>query len=180
MKIKYCIALLAGAFVLPTTAIAQQAADDQMQNCPMHKQHTATDHHAVVEDHGDKAMGFSHTTTTHHFRLSPTGGNIEVTANDAQGKADQAAIRSHLTTIADQFAKGDFSTPMFVHDGVPPGTATMKLLKEKIRYKYEEIPNGARVHIESNDPVALAAIHDFLRFQITEHKTGDSVVMESH
>jgi hypothetical protein len=54
----------------------------------------------------------------------------------------------------------------------------MQLLKTKIRYHYEETPSGARVRIESEDPVALAAIHDFLRFQISEHQTGDS--QESH
>lgn len=55
----------------------------------------------------------------------------------------------------------------------------MKLLKAKIRYKYEEISSGGRVLIESGDPAALAAIHDFLRFQISEHQTGDSVVVEA-
>jgi hypothetical protein len=51
----------------------------------------------------------------------------------------------------------------------------MKLLKADIHYRYEEIPAGGKVRIESKDPVALAAIHDFLRFQITEHGTGDSI-----
>jgi hypothetical protein len=73
------------------------------------------------------------------------------------------------------FTNGDFSTPMFIHDGVPPGTTTMKLLKAAIHYRYEEMPSGGRVCIETEDPVAVAAIQDFLRFQITEHKTGDSV-----
>jgi hypothetical protein len=77
------------------------------------------------------------------------------------------------------FGNGDFSTPLFIHDGAPPGVTTMKLLKAKIRYKYEEISSGGRVLIESGDPAALAAIHDFLRFQISEHQTGDSVVVEA-
>src|SRR6266853_1547482 len=66
-------------------------------------------------------------------------------------------------------------TPMSVHDGVPPGATTMKLLKAKIQYRYEEIPTGGNMRIESKDPVALAAILNFLRFQITEHGTGDSL-----
>ena len=73
------------------------------------------------------------------------------------------------------FANGDFSTPMFVHDGIPPGVTTMRLMKSDIHYTYEEIPMGGRVRIKSDNPVAVAAIHDFLRFQISEHQTGDSV-----
>jgi len=46
--------------------------------------------------------------------------------------------RSHLSHIAQMFANGDFSTPMFMHDGVPPGATTMKLMKSAIHYTYEE------------------------------------------
>ena len=123
-------------------------------------------------------MGFSHDATTHHFRMAPDGGVIEVTANYANDKTSTEAIRSHLSHIAVMFGNGDFSTPMFVHDGVPPGVTTMKLLKAAIRYQYEEISYGGRVRIESSDPIALAAIHDFLRFQISDHQTGDSVEAE--
>jgi hypothetical protein len=33
------------------------------------------------------------------------------------------------------------------------------------------------VSIESDDRVAVAAIHDFLRFQISEHQTGDPLTL---
>ena len=79
----------------------------------------------------------------------------------------------HLGHIAKLFGDGDFSIPMFVHDGIPPGVTSMKLLKEKIDYTYEQIDGGGRVSIGSRDPLARAAIHDFLRFQITDHGTGD-------
>jgi hypothetical protein len=153
--------------------------DDAMRDCPMHKQHTKPEtHHANVEKHGDMAMGFPHDKTTHHFLLRSNGGAIEIRANDPADQGNVSAIRGHLSHIAASFADGDFSKPMFIHDGLPPGVTTMKLLKAKIRYHYEEISSGARVRIESDDPVALAAIHDFLRFQISEHQTGDSP--ESH
>jgi hypothetical protein len=153
--------------------------DDSMQNCPMHQQHAkAESHHATVEKHGDQAMGFAHDRTTHHFLLTADGGTIAVAANDANDKANIEAIRTHLSHIAVMFANGDFSTPMFVHDEIPPGVTSMQLLKAAIRYRYEEAASGGRVHIESNDPVAIAAIHDFLRFQISDHQTGDSPVVE--
>lgn len=156
-------------------AFGQARKQDDMELCPMHAQHVARAHQAVVENHGDQAMGFPHDKTTHHFRMAPDGGAIEVAANDPADKANTTAIRSHLSHIATMFSSGDFSTPMFIHDSVPPGTTTMKLMKAAIQYKYEEIPSGGRVRIESADPIAVAAIHDFLRFQIREHQTEDSL-----
>jgi len=156
-----------------STAFAQDAKPDAMKDCPMHD-HSAA-HQAEVESHGDQAMGFPHDATTHHFRVLHDGGAIEVTVNEANDKANLSAIRSHLSHIAAMFHDGDFSIPMFVHDGVPPGVTTMKLMKDAIHYTYEEMSSGGKVRLQSNDAVAVAAIHDFLRFQITEHQTGDSL-----
>jgi hypothetical protein len=166
--------VIALALLLTLPGFAQEAKpDNSMKDCPMHDQHAA--HHAVVESHGDRAMGFPHDKTTHHFRLLSDGGAIEVSANDPNDKVNIGAIRSHLSHIAMMFADGDFSTPMFVHDGVPPGVTAMKLLRSATHYTYEEMPSGGAVRIKSDDPVALAAIHDFIRFQITDHQTGDSL-----
>lgn len=156
---------------------AQEAkSDGSMKDCPMHAQHSAQPaHHAIVESQGDQAMGFPHDKTTHHFRLLPDGGAIEVTVNDMNDKPNTEAIRLHLSNIAMMFGKGDFSTPMFVHDGMPPGVTTMKLMKSAIHYTYDEMPSGGRTRIKSENPIAIAAIHDFLRFQITEHRTGDNL-----
>ena len=166
------IALLLLALTVP--GLSQQTKEDSaMKDCPMHE-HPSSGHHAVVESHGDQAMGFPHDATTHHFRLMSNGGAIEVSANNPDDKANAQAIRFHLKHIAAMFSDGDFSTPMFIHDGIPPGTTTMRLMKAAIHYTYEEMLSGGRVRIQSDDPVAVAAIHDFLRFQITEHQTGDS------
>lgn len=155
--------------------LGQDTKQDDMNDCPMHAQHVARSHQAEVESQGDQAMGFPHDkTTTHHFRMAADGGAIEVTVNDPGDKANTAAIRSHLRRIAMMFSNGDFSTPTFIHDGIPPGATTMKLMKAAIHYQYEETPSGGRVRIETDDPIALAAIHDFLRFQIAEHQTGDT------
>jgi hypothetical protein len=174
------ILLVCLSLSLTSPGLAQETnKGDAMKDCPMHKANsTPSTHHEMVEKHGDEGMGFSHETTTHHFRLSPQGGVIEVEANDANDKPTVAAIRSHLSHIAVSFGQGNFSIPAFVHDGIPPGVTTMKLLKGKIQYQYEEAAAGGRVHIESSDPIAVAAIQDFLRFQINEHKTGDRLTLE--
>lgn len=139
---------------------------------------TGTDHHKGVNARGDHAMGFSHEKTTHHFRLRSDGGVIEVTAKEAADLASRDQIRRHLRHIAHQFTEGDFSAPMYIHDKEPPGVSAMKKLKDGIEYRYEEIENGARVVISSGDSKAVASIHEFLKFQISDHRTGDSGKIE--
>jgi hypothetical protein len=149
------------------------AAQD-MQSCPMHKEHMkAAQHQADVEKRGDEAMGFPHDKTTHHFRISPEGGAIEVTVNDSKDTQDVQAIRSHLAHIVTMFSNGDFSLPMFIHSQVPPGVPVMKEKRSAIVYTVEELPDGGRVRIKTEDSDALKAVHDFLRFQIEDHHTED-------
>jgi len=62
---------------------------------------------------------------------------------------------------------------MLTHAEVPPGTLAMTGLKADINYSYQEIEQGARVMITTANSEALSAIHEFLRFQIKDHETGD-------
>ncbi len=135
----------------------------------------AADHHAAVNSRGEHAMGFSHEKTTHHFRLLKDGGAIEVSSNDPKDTDSRDEIRAHLKHIATSFSSGNFDMPMFIHDQVPPGVPVMKRLKSQIKYEVESIPGGARVRISSANPEAVKAVQDFLRFQITDHQTGDSL-----
>ena len=133
------------------------------------------DHHAQMNARGDKAMGFDQHATIHHFYLHEDGGVIEVTVKDGGDKANLAAIRTHLPHIAKMFAAGDFSTPHFVHADAVPGTDAMKRLRDRITYAFEEIRDGGRVRMTTRHARALGAIHEFLRYQIADHKTGDSL-----
>ena len=120
-------------------------------------------------------MGFSQTATTHHFLIMKDGGAIQVEANDIKDTDNRDKIRKHLAEIAGQFKNGIFTTPFAVHGQVPPGVPEMDKLKTEIQYTYEETEKGARVRITTNNTDALAAIHDFLKFQIAEHQTGDPI-----
>jgi hypothetical protein len=150
------------------------AAQDP-QSSPMHKEHMKEQRQADVEKHGDAAMGFPHDSTTHHFRILPDGGAIEVTVNDTKDVQNLRAIRTHLTHIVTMFSNGDFSIPMFVHSQVPPGVTEMKEKRAEISYSFEEMPDGGRVRISTKNHDALNAIHDFLSFQIEDHHTGDNL-----
>jgi len=134
--------------------------------------------HQDVNHRGDKAMGFSHAKTTHHFLLKTDGGVIQVEANDTGDTASRDQIRQHLKRIAKKFSEGDFAAPMFVHAQTPPGVPVMKRLKAEIKYQFKELEHGARVRISTNDSEAVKAIHEFLRFQIKDHQTGDSGKVE--
>jgi len=123
-------------------------------------------------------MGFSHEKTTHHFHLLADGGAIEIQSNEPTDSATKDAIRSHLAMIAVKFSRGDFAIPMFIHATVPPGVETMKLLKDKFTYEAENAENGAQLRITAHDARALAAVHSFLRFQIQDHRTGDSFAVQ--
>jgi hypothetical protein len=80
----------------------------------------------------------------------------------------------HLSHIARMFAEGNFQAPMLIHDRVPPGVPVLQRLKAEVRYRYEEIDGGGRVRIVTRSREALQALHEFLRFQIADHRTGDT------
>jgi hypothetical protein len=131
------------------------------------------DHHIAIDKRGDHVMGFSHEKTTHHFRLYADGGAIEVTANNAKDTESRGQIRMHLSHIAVMFAAGNFRAPMLIHDQVPPGIPTLQRLKADVSYRFEEIPDGGRVRIATKNKEARSAVHEFLKFQIFDHRTGD-------
>lgn len=175
MRTSGTLVFSAVALLLGASAPAQEASP----SCPHHPAashesggHDA-DHHAGVDARGDKVMGFDHAKTTHHFLLATTGGSIEVTAKSAEDTESRDAIRAHLAHIAKMFSEGNFEAPMLIHDRVPPGVPVMKRKKTGIQWRYEEIENGGRVAATTKDPEALSAIHEFLRFQIADHRTGD-------
>jgi hypothetical protein len=155
-------------------ALAAQAQQQQKQSPPPAAD-IASMQEEKMNDRGDHVMGFDHTKTTHHFRLLPDGGSIEVAAKLSQDTQSRDEIRMHLGHIAKMFKVGNFDAPMLIHDRTPPGVPLMQELKSDIQYKFEETEQGARIRISTNRPEALHAIYDFLRFQIKEHKTGDSL-----
>ena len=159
------------ALILCAAVIAVPA---QSFGLPLLVQH---DHskYGEMERRGNQGMGFDQDKITHHFLLRKDGGAIQVTANSADDKTSREEIQMHLHHIAHAFKSGDFNIPMFVHDQTPPGVDTMKKLKNQIKYKYELAENGGRVVISSANTDAVAAIHEFLKFQITEHQTGDAL-----
>ena len=78
-----------------------------------------------------------------------------------------------MKEIAADFTSGNFTKPEEIHAGMPDGVDVMTELGAAVAYRYEELENGARVRIVTKDARGIDAVHRFLRFQISDHHTGD-------
>ena len=131
----------------------------------------------AFQDRGAHVMGFDQDKTVHHFRLHADGGAVDIAVRDGADTVNRDAIRSHLPHIAQMFGDGNFDAPMLIHQTEVPGTDRMAALKSRIRFVYVETPRGGRLDIFTTDADALAAVHAFLRFQIADHRTGDTTAV---
>jgi hypothetical protein len=166
---------LAAFVALTTVALASSHAwgQDSTKKVPGHDAH-----HREMLKRGATAMGFDQERTTHHFLLFEDGGAIDVSLKESTDTTTLRAVRRHLQQLPELFKAGDFAKPALTHAQVVPGTAEMTRRRELIVYEYLETPSGGRVQIVTRDRDALAAVHKFLRFQITDHQTGDSGLVE--
>lgn len=164
----------ATVFMLATLSVASVVS---AQHSAMPPGMTHEEHLAQMKKRGAQAMGFDQDTTQHHFRVTQNGGTIEVTVKDAGDADGRAQIRTHLREIAADFASGHFEKPLATHGELPPGVPAMRRLRAKIAYTFEATAGGGLVRIVTADRSARAAVHEFLRYQITEHTTGDPLTM---
>ena len=158
------------ACVLVTGLVAAVLPAQDHASCPMAASHAKREQ---VDHRHDEATGVAHEKAVHHFLLAKDGGSIHLEVNDAGEAETRDRIREHLQVVARSFAAGDFSLPMAIHAQVPPGAAEMKKRKGAIRYSFEPSEKGGVVRISTRDAKALAAVHEFLRFQVRDHGTND-------
>lgn len=177
MNTRTCLATLATAFTLASAGPAfSQTQPHTMPAGMSHEDHLARmAKDAEVKKRGESAMGFDQDATVHHFLLLADGGAIDVGVKADGDKTNLAAIRTHLEGISREFAKGSFEKPLMTHAEIPAGVPSMEKLKDKINYSFEKTPTGGRVRIKTRNREALQAVHEFLRYQIKEHGTGDSL-----
>jgi hypothetical protein len=139
----------------PHTGSADHASDDSA--------------FAMMQARGGLAMGVDQYTSTHRFEPLPDGGLITL-VRSRDDSAGVIQIRAHMRAIAAAFQRGDFNLPGFVHARPVPGTATMGARRSRISYLADTVPGGGSLRIRSSDSIAVAAIHDFLAFQRSDHR----------
>ena len=125
--------------------------------------------YAAMQDRGRVVMGVDQYTSAHVFEDLPDGGRVVLDREDAGDSGGIATIRLHMRDIATSFRAGDFTKPFQVHAQIVPGTALMQARRAAIAFEVVDRPAGGEVRMRSNDPVAVAAIHEFLAFQRGSH-----------
>ena len=114
-------------------------------------------------------MGVDQYTSAHVFEDLPDGGRIVLERESAADTGAVATVRLHMRDIAAAFRAGDFTKPFQVHAQIVPGTAVMGAHRAAITYDVIDRPRGGEVRLRSRDPIAVAAIHEFLAFQRSGH-----------
>jgi hypothetical protein len=143
---------------------------------------------------------------TQRFFLHADGGAVLMLAGDPANIDDVRAIQLHLQKLATAFGQGDFRMPHdihapsathatasrgAVHHVAPvahsthgdasalfiPGAAKLARLKSAVRHAFTTVLGGGRLDIYTTDAEALPAVHEFLRYQISTRRTGDSTAI---
>jgi hypothetical protein len=124
----------------------------------------------LVQARGHAAMGVDQYTSSHRFEPLPDGGRISL-QRDPRDSPGEAQIRSLMRWMGMAFVRGDFALPGFVHYRDVPGTAVMAARRSRITYAADTLPGGGQLRLQSSDPSAIAAIHQFLAFQRQDHRS---------
>jgi hypothetical protein len=170
-------ALLLAALSLAAAPLAAQdrdtAAAHTHDGAHVHAAAPADTAFAHLQERGRSAMGVDQYTSRHLFESLSDGGRIELQRVEADS-AGTATIRAHLQEIARAFRAGDFGTPAFVHLREVPGAAAMAAHRAAITYTYRDLPRGGELRMRTDDIKARVAIHEFMAFQRSEHRTDPS------
>ena len=166
-----------------STSLGWQQVDPEI--CPKHQTQgkppdprESHPGHAEMVARGNQAMGFDQARASHHFILANDGGNIEIHVNERNDADTRRRIVTHLEQVQRDFKAGQFASPAAIHAvSEPPGTREMTKLRDHIDYRFESSRFGGRIIITARHADALTAVHAFLRYQITEHRTGDPLTV---
>lgn len=127
---------------------------------------------ADVQRRGESVMGVDQYTSKHVFEDLPDGGRIVLDRDDASDTAAVRVIRAHMRDIAQAFTRGNFTAPGLVHAQEVPGTRVMAARRAAIAYEASDRPRGAEVRIRTSDSLAVTAVHEFLKFQRSDHRAA--------
>ena len=152
MNKRFAAASIAAIFV--TASAPATAADPQRQT--------------QVEHKSEKVMPFSMQTSKHVFVPTRDGGVQTVLVHDGDAK-QVGLVRLHLRKEAAAFARGDFADPASIHGGDMPGLEAMHAGSARIRVRYADVPNGARITYATDDPALVSAIHAWFKAQVNDH-----------
>ena len=123
-----------------------------------------------VTQRGAHVMPFDLEKTTHIFSKTAKGGLQQVIAKDKSDTEQIRLIRAHLSEIANEFRRGDFSGPTRIHGESMPGLAELRSAKAgQLKIEYTELPDGAQINYSGRSPKLIKAIHQWFDAQLSDH-----------
>lgn len=124
----------------------------------------------AIAQRSAQVMPFSLDQTLHVFDKTAKGGVQRVIAKDDNNSLQVRLIREHLSKIAGEFSKRDFSDPERIHGETMPGLPELRAAKaEQIEVTYSELPNGAQIEYSTELPKLIDAIHRWFDAQLSDH-----------
>jgi hypothetical protein len=120
-----------------------------------------------------KVLGTDAEKIVQHYYLVKNGGVIEFTAKDPADNATISTVQKYLDAQKNLFEKGKADADTEIYGKVPDGLQALKKLRNEITFFAVNTDGGAALRMFSVNEQARQAIQDFLKFQISEHKTGD-------
>jgi hypothetical protein len=127
------------------------------------------DRQDVVAERGAQVMPFDLDATTHRFAPIAEGGLQTVVADDPSDREQVALIQQHLQEEAAAFGRGDFGDPAQIHGADMPGLAALQAGADRIDVEYRSRDDGAELTYTTDDPVLVAALHDWFAAQTSDH-----------
>lgn len=124
-----------------------------------------------------KALGVSLDKVALHYYLVKNGGVVELASKDPNDTGTIEAIRKYLQSQKDLWEKGKDPVAE-VHTRAPESANLMRKLRNDITFYTAKTDTGAVLRMFSINEQARDAIQDYLKFEITEHKTGDSPTID--
>jgi hypothetical protein len=125
---------------------------------------------AEVSRRGKDVMPFSLAATIHIFTKTPDGGVQQVVVKNPADAAQEQMIRRHLQELREQFLKGDFSGPSYIHGQEMPGLADLKAAKPgQIAIAYKDIEGGAQLTYNTSEANLVTALHKWFAAQAADH-----------
>ncbi len=112
----------------------------------------------------------------HHFYLYPDGGMMTLTVTDPSDAETRKAVRAYVQRVSQLMVVGNLTRLREQFgDGVPGlnRIAEARGRKATITVHSSTPDEGSQIIFSTSDAAALEGLHDFLRFQITDLKTGD-------
>jgi hypothetical protein len=117
----------------------------------------------AVATRGAEVMPFDLEQTTHIFTKRDDGGLQQVIADDPADLDQIELIRSHLAEEAERFRQGDFHDPAMIHGQDMAGLHQLVTGAGRITITYSELPDGAQILYETDDPELVTAVHHLVR-----------------